>query len=106
MVRRRIQLSTRSFEKLGDARAFFTDMLNRYPLGDRVSPEDAIDLAALLKRHDEYDEKSGTGVVGFEVNQPPRDVPQFSKRCFWVIRSDGSKMDFSIGHCLQPQPYD
>lgn len=103
---RRIALATRSFDKAGDATAFFTAMLNRYAIGDRVSAEDAADLSALLNRHDDVDEKVGTGVTGFEVNTPPQDVPKFSKRCFWVIRDDGTKIDFSIGHCLEPRPYD
>jgi len=103
---RRITLSTRSFDKLGQATEFFTAMLNRYGIGDRVSSEDAAHLFALLDRHDEREEKVGNGVVGFEVNTPPEDVPQFSKRCFWVVRNDGTKIDFSIGHCLKPKPYD
>lgn len=103
---RRITLTTRSFDKSGDATAFFTAMLNRYSIGDRVSAEDATDLSALLERHDQVEEKAGTGVAGFEVNTPPEGVPQFSKRCFWVIRSDGTKIDFSIGHCLKAKPYD
>jgi hypothetical protein len=103
---RRITLTTRSFEKAGDATAFFTAMLNRYNIGDRVSAEDATDLCALLGRHDQFEEKAGTGIAGFEVNTPPEDVPQFSRRCFWVIRSDDTKIDFSIGHCLKPRPYD
>lgn len=103
---RRITLATRSFDKAGEATAFFTAMLNRYGIGDRVSADDAIDLTALLGRHDQLEEKVGTGIEGFEVNEPPEDVPQFSKRCFWVIRSDGTKIDFSIGHCLKPRPYD
>ncbi|CAH1655029.1 MULTISPECIES: DCL family protein [unclassified Chelatococcus] len=103
---RRITLTTRSFDKAGDATVFFTAMLNRYNIGDRVSAEDATDLSALLERHDEVEEKAGTGIAGFEVNIPPKDVPQFSKRCFWVIRRDGTKIDFSIGHCLKPKPYD
>jgi hypothetical protein len=103
---RRIALVTRSFDKAGDATAFFTAMLNRYNIGDRVSDEDATDLSALLNRHDQVGEKAGTGIAGFEVNTPPEDVPRFSRRCFWVIRSDGTKIDFSIGHCLKPRPYD
>lgn len=103
---RRILVGTRSFDKAGDATAFFKEMLNRYQIGDRVTAEDAVDLAALLDRHDGRDEKVGVGVVGFEVNVPPDDVPQFSKRCFWAVRTDGTKIDFSIGHCLKPIPGD
>ena len=103
---RSISLATRSFDRAGDATAFFAEMLNSYGIGDRVSAQDAADLSALLERHDDREEKVGTGVLGFEVNAPPEDVPQFSKRCFWVVRSDGTKIDFSIGHCLKAKPYD
>lgn len=103
---RRIALTTRSFDKVGDATTFFKEMLNRYAIGDRVSAEDAADLKALVERHDERDQKIGSGIAGFEVGTPPDDVPQFSHRCFWIVRTDGMKIDFSIGHCLKPQPYD
>jgi hypothetical protein len=103
---RRIALATRSFDKVGEATAFFGAMLQRYKIGELVSDEDAADLSALLDRHDELEEKVGTGIAGFKVDTPPNDVPQFSKRCFWVIRSDGSEIDFSIGHCLKPKPSD
>lgn len=103
---RSIAIKTRSFEKAGDATAFFKDMLNRYAIGGRVSDEDAADLSALLERHDDRDEKIGTGIAYFEVNTPPDDVPQFSQRCFWIVRNDETKIDFSIGHCLERKPYD
>lgn len=103
---RKISLTTRTFDKAGDATAFFKEILNRYSIGDRVSTQDALELSALLERHSERDEKVGTGIAGFEVNVPPDDVPQFSKRCFWVVRCDGTKIDFSIGNCLQARPYD
>jgi Protein of unknown function (DUF3223) len=103
---RRISVGTRSFDKAGDASAFFKEMLNRYRIGDRVTAEDAVDLSALLDRHDERDEKVGVGIAGFEVAAPPDDVPQFSKRCFWAVRTDGTRIDFSIGHCLKPHPND
>lgn len=103
---RRITLTTRSFDKVGDATAFFAAMLNRYGIGDQVSADDAADLSALLDRHDQFAEKSGAGIAGFEVNLPPDDVPQFSKKCFWVVRRDGTKIDFSIGHCLKAKPHD
>lgn len=105
-MKRRIPLATRTFEKKGDATAFFSDMLNRYKIGERVTSEDAADLSALLARHEEYDQKAGSGIAGYEVNFPPADAPPFSKRCFWVVRSDGTKIDFSIGHCLEPRPGD
>ncbi len=103
---RRVTLRTRSFDKVGDANAFFSAMLNRYKIGDRVNAEDAADLSALLERHDQREEKIGNGVAGFEVNIPPIDVPQHSRRCFWIVDSEDNKIDFSIGHCLKARPDD
>lgn len=103
---RKISLTTRSFEKVGDATAFFKEMLNRYAISDRVNAADAADLAALVQRHDERDEKIGSGIACFEVNTPPDDVPQFSTRCFWLVRTNGTRIDISYKHCLEPRPYD
>ena len=104
---RKITLATRTFDKAGDATEFFRGMLDRYDIGEQVSDEDAAHLSALLERHDERDEKVGAGVAGFEVADPPTsDTPQFSQKCFWVIRTDGTKIDFSFVHSLSPKPYD
>jgi hypothetical protein len=104
---RKIVLKTRTFEKHGDGTLFFQEMLGRYEIGERVSNEDAEDLEALLERHDDRDGKVGSGINGFEVNLPPDEKGhQFSERCFWIIRVDGSKIDFSYPHCLKRKPYD
>lgn len=101
---RRIILDTRVFEKAGDATIFFRKMLNRYSLGERVSDKDAQDLTALLNKHEEKDEKIGSGLDYFEVNLPPADAPPFSVRCFWLIRKDGSRIDISYVNCLKAKP--
>lgn len=97
---RSIILRTRKFEKAGDATAFFKTMLNRYSIGQRVSDADSLDLTALLDLHDEKDEKIGCGIGFFEVNSPPADAPPFSSRCFWIVRTDGTRIDISYKHCL------
>jgi hypothetical protein len=98
---RKIVLETRTFEKAGDATAFFSSMLNRYSVGDRVSDIDALDLKALLKRHDEIVEKTGVGIAHFEVGLPPDD---YAGKCFWIVRTDASSVDFSFMHCLKKNP--
>ena len=103
---RKIILDTRIFAKAGDATAFFSAMLNRYSIGERVSAIDALDLTALLNRHEEKDEKVGSGIACFEVNEPPADAPPYSKRCFWLLREDGSRIDFSYPHCLKAKHTD
>lgn len=78
-------------------------MLNRYSVGDRVNAADGLDLAALLKRHDEVDEKVGVGIAHFKVDSAPEP---YSGKCFWIVRADGSEIDFSFPHCLNAKPYD
>lgn len=100
MVARRITISTRTFEKAGDGTAFFKDMLNRYALGATVSDDDAKELISLLEHHDEREEKIGTGIDRIEV----RHGPEGFTRCFWIVRTDGSQVDFSYIHCLKRAP--
>jgi Protein of unknown function (DUF3223) len=100
---RNVILETRMFKKAGDASAFFSTMLNRYSIGDRVSDTDAVDLTALLKRHDEFSEKVGPGIAYFEVAFPPDG---YAGKCFWIVWVDGEKIDFSIKHCLERKSYD
>jgi len=56
-----VVLATRSFTTQSAATAFFKEMLARYQIGQRVSDVDALDLAALLERHDEFAQKVGCG---------------------------------------------
>lgn len=89
-------IETRDFQSQGDALAFFKEMLNRYSIGDRVSAEDGKDLAALLKKHDDYNEKLGSGLDHFEIMSA-----EYGTQCFKIIRNDGSGEDFSYPHCVR-----
>ena len=100
---RSIKLDTREFAKAGDATAHFRAMLNRYPLGGLVIGTDKDDLRALIKRHDEADEKIGCGIDHFVVDMDPEGTPT---RCFHIVRTDGSRVDFSYPHCLKAKPGD
>lgn len=100
---RSIKIDTRFFAKAGDAQAHFKTMLNSYPLGSPVLGTDKEDLKALLKRHHEYDEKVGCGIDHFVVDMDPQGSPT---RCFNIVRTDGSRIDFSYKHCLEARPGD
>lgn len=100
---RKIDIGTRVFEKAGDGTIFFRAMLNRYPVGARVSDADKKDLLAILNRHDERIEKIGVGVDHFVVEAAPEG---YSGKCFWIVRTDGSRIDISYKHCLEPRPWD
>lgn len=100
---RQIKIQTRHFAKAGDAVAFFSAMLHRYELGEQISSEDAADLHALLMRHDEIQEKVGSGISYFTVDRAPEWENQ---RCFWITQINGDRVDFSYQHCLEKKPYD
>ena len=72
-------------------------MLARYRVGDRISDTDALDLAALLERHDEFTQKVGGGVDHFSVMMTEHGTP-----CFRIERKDGTGTDFSYRHCYRP----
>ncbi len=88
-------LDTRSFANKKEATAFFRAMLNRYRPKQRVAAEDAADLAALLKRHANCNDKIGVGIDHFEVMRA-----EFGTQCFRLVRTDGTGEDFSYLHCI------
>jgi hypothetical protein len=90
-----VELVTRTFRTQGEAKEYFSAMLARYEPGEVVSEEDAKDLKSLLDRHNEREKKVGTGVDHFEVMSA-----DFNSQCFCVIRSDGTKVDFSYQRCI------
>ncbi|WP_422110854.1 DCL family protein [Delftia tsuruhatensis] len=74
-------------------------MLSRYSVGDRVNnPSDHADLAALLAIYDSAlttgePTKAGCGVCHFEKRWD-MDHPG-NTTCFFVVRTDGTSIDFS-----------
>lgn len=86
-----IALGPLSFEKKGDAVMYLKAMLHRYDVGDRVSDEDAIILRAALENHPRSALKIGSGISYFSVRSA-----DFSTKCFWVNRPDGTTEKFSI----------
>jgi Protein of unknown function (DUF3223) len=77
------------------ATEFFKAMLERYRVSEKVNDDDALHLAALLERHDEYKEKIRIGVVSFSVMMTEHGTP-----CFRINRKDGTGTDFSYRRCI------
>jgi hypothetical protein len=83
------------FKEQGDATAHFRAMLGRYRPGDVVVDGDAIELAALLKRHPEYLDKLGCGIRHFEVI-----AAEYGTQCFQIVRLDDTFERFSYPTCI------
>lgn len=94
----------RTWIKKGDAVDHFKAMLARYRDGSRVSDAtDHSDLAALLEVYDSVLDagqppKSGAGVSHFE-RRKDQDHPG-NTSCFFVVRKDGTSIDFSTRRAL------
>jgi hypothetical protein len=93
-----VTLGATRFETMGEAAEFFKGMLNRYDIGQHISDEDGSMLLLLLSRHEEETEKVGVGVAHFSIMRA-----DYGTRCFQIIRTDGSNIDFSYVHCLKSQ---
>lgn len=94
----------RGWSKKGDAVDHFKAMLARYADGDRVQDTSDIgDLEALLAVYDSVvpagqPTKTGLGVAHFE-RRMDREHPGRTS-CFFVVRTDGSSIDFSTRRAL------
>jgi hypothetical protein len=78
------------FPRKGDAIAFLNSILQKYDVGDKVSPDDSKILMDALIHHPDAKEKIGSGVLSFSVRSA-----QFGTKCFWVNRTDGTTEKFS-----------
>jgi len=97
-------LNGRNWSKKSDAVAYFKAMLARYVDGDVVlDVSDKADLEALLAVYDSVlpsgqPTKTGAGIAHFE-RRIDRDHPGQTS-CFFVVRTDGSSIDFSTRRAL------
>lgn|SRR5271157_3015750 len=83
------------FARKRDAEKYLKEMLHRYDVGDRVSPDDAVVLTAALALHPDAEAKTGCGVSHFSVRSA-----DFGTKCFWVNRKDGTTEKFSFRSCI------
>lgn len=91
------------------AKEHFSSILNhsQYPIGSTIlDPGHHADLLALVVEYDAVDKqwsgaKTGSGVAHFIKDyddEPSRS--QYSTRCFYVVRTDGSKVHFSTNKAI------
>jgi hypothetical protein len=91
----KIEIGGLSFPSKTAAVEYFKATLHRHSIGARVPDPDNTELGWLLERHPNYQDKAGCGVQHFSV----RDAI-YGTRCFEIVRTDGSKTDFSYITCL------
>ena len=79
------------------AKAEIRRRIGQYEAGDILSVADQVFFEELFKLHDEYVEKVGVGIKHIQVE---RDFHR--NRCLYIHRTDGSEIDISWVHCVQP----
>lgn len=73
--------------------------INNYEANDRLNAEDEMFFTSLFTLHSEFAEKKGVGINHIKVQ---RDF--HNNRCLYICRTDGSEIDCSWVHCIQPAP--
>jgi hypothetical protein len=99
MVSIPLEIGALPFPTKDAAKEHFRNILYRHVIGSRIPDPDATALSWLLERHPEFDQKIGVGIEYFSV----RDAI-YGTRCFEIVRTDGSKTDFSFGSCVHGKP--
>lgn len=94
-----ITLGHLSFNKQGDALDYFKDLLSRIVPGTELKGNDYRDVEALLSGHPRAQDKIGAGIAKLLV-----DFAAFDDKCFHILRSDGSKDNFSYKKCIAGDP--
>lgn len=97
----RYSIGKRDFRTKTDARNEIRRILNAVQLGDPVAGDDGKLIADLLYdgRHPETLEKIGSGIKRIEVR-----AASHGTRCFWIVRTDGTEVDFSFVTAMNGQP--
>jgi hypothetical protein len=83
-----------NFSSQKNAYEYFQKMLLRYHDGETINEADSMHLHNLIKRHPERLAKIGCGISRFY-----KDTAAHGTRCFWIERTDETKIAFSIDSC-------
>jgi hypothetical protein len=91
-----LTIGDKFFEKQSDANLFIKELLNSQPLKTVIPEPHHSFLSALLSLHPRAAEKIGSGIKHFTVEPATQGT-----RCFYLTRTDGTKIDFSTGKCVR-----
>jgi hypothetical protein len=71
--------------------------INQYEAGNKLSIDDELFFTSLFTLHSNYKEKKGVGIDHVRVEKDFHN-----NRCLYIYRIDGSNIDCSWVHCIQP----
>ncbi len=97
----KIQVKDKTFDSKKEAKAFFSEIINRYKLGDTLSELDTKYVSALFERHPEYPAMVGAGIKSIFVSNNDPDFPR--SRNFNIVRPNGTSYYFGFHKCLDEE---
>jgi hypothetical protein len=93
-----VTLAFRTFETPEQMYRYFSNLLNTVTLDQNLNEYEHKVLEQLLRKgHHNADAKIGVGVKALQA----RAHTYFANKSFFVIRTDGSKIDFSYRKCIE-----
>ena len=93
-----VDLGHRVFQTKAAAQKYFREAISQRQVGEKITEQDPLyrDIAALLQRHPERDQKVGVGLQSFAVH-----LDAAGNRMLCLERLDGSTTDFSYVSCVR-----
>ena len=93
------KLGNRVFTSKELIRKYISSILHGHNFGEVIKGEEAEIISELLTWHPDADQKIGIGVKLIFIGKD-----NFNGPCFWVLRQDGTKTDFSYRICIYGDP--
>lgn len=95
------EIGENKFGSLKEAKEFIRSILYKYEFDKSLNDEDTNNVLNLLERHPDSNVKKGVGVKSIIVR---KDRKFGTTRHFWLVRLDGTEIDFSIDKCFSSNP--
>jgi hypothetical protein len=96
-------INSKHFRSQKEIDNHYSNIIAKYEWGEPISAEDHMDAIALLDFHPDKAEKMGCGMSHIEVRRNTHEAHGFNTKCFFVVRTDGTAIDFSKS-CLKHIP--
>ena len=91
----KIKIGSMVFDTKTKAINYYKDIFHRYSDRQNIEGKDYNDLLTLVKKHPNSKDKIGSG-----IRRIYRDKTKHGASCFWIERTDGTKVDFSFLKCI------
>src|ERR1700694_4732043 len=94
-----LRINDQIFPTKEAATRYVRDLMAKYTAAEPLNAADARFVLDLLQWHRLASKKIGCGISQFLIRPAP---PFFRNRAFYIIRTDGSPVEFSFVECISP----